>query len=112
MQLSSTLARTQEELIHRSIKMAQWTKWMDIEDVASMSGENDGFGIYQIRVVNKNGEVISINRLAGVDSLGILYVGRSGVRLSFTLFLLLAVKKRARSARSLTGALARLFRER
>ena len=60
--------------------MSNWTDWVEIESAKSRRGPLNDFGIYQIRVVEPSGGPISIGRLAGVDSLGILYVGRSGCR--------------------------------
>jgi hypothetical protein len=60
--------------------MDRWSDWIDIELAKSQHGLLSDFGVYQIRVVTPSGEPISISRMVGVDSLGILYVGRSGYR--------------------------------
>ena len=60
--------------------MTKWSDWMDVDLAGKQNGSLDDFGVYQIRAVNKSGNPIPIGRLAGVDPLGILYVGRSGFR--------------------------------
>lgn len=60
--------------------MGKWSDWVEIELAKSSSGPFDNFGIYQIRAVAPSNEPIPICRLVGIDSLGILYVGRSGYR--------------------------------
>ena len=59
--------------------MARWTSWLPIEDAASRDGPFGGmFGLYQIRAVSRTGAPIPIQRFAGSDSHGVIYIGRSG----------------------------------
>lgn len=60
--------------------MSRWSDWIDIELAKSRQGPLNDFGVYQIRAVTLSGEPIPISRIVGVDSSGILYVGRSGYR--------------------------------
>ena len=60
--------------------MSRWSDWIDIELAKSRHGPLNDFGIYQIRAVTPSGEPIPISRIVGVDSSGIVYMGRSGYR--------------------------------
>jgi hypothetical protein len=60
--------------------MSNWTDWIDIDLAKSNQGPLNDFGIYEIRVVDSKGQPVPISRLVGVDSVGLLYVGRSGYR--------------------------------
>jgi len=62
----------------------RWTPWVDVELAKSRKGPFSDYGIYQIRAVTPAGEPIPISRLAAVDPLGILYIGRSGYRRQHT----------------------------
>ena len=58
--------------------MSNWADWVSIETAKSKRGPFNHLGIYQIRAVTPAGESIPIHRLVGIDSSGILYIGRSG----------------------------------
>ena len=60
--------------------MGNWSSWEDIAFAKSKDGKLNDFGIYKIRVVNRNGEAIPIFRFVGIDRQGLIYVGRSGYR--------------------------------
>lgn len=60
--------------------MKDWSSWQDIESAKSKGGNLNDFGIYEIRVVNRNKEAIPICRFVGRDSQGLIYIGRSGYR--------------------------------
>ena len=60
--------------------MNRWTKWINVDIAKTRNGPFDALGIYQIRAVNRSGKAIPISRLAGVDPVGLLYVGRSGYK--------------------------------
>jgi hypothetical protein len=66
--------------------MSKWTKWIDITDKDKLKQElQNKYGIYEIRIVNSNGSPIKIMRLANkIDSIGLLYIGRSGYRRQMT----------------------------
>lgn len=60
-------------------KEGGWSELVNIEDAKKKKGPfNNRLGIYQICVVTSSGQPIPICRLAGVDKLGVLYIGRSG----------------------------------
>jgi len=60
--------------------MDNWSEWMEIEHARLGEGPFADFGIYQIRAINQSGSPISIGRFVGIDTAGILYIGRSGFR--------------------------------
>jgi len=60
--------------------MAEWSEWIDIERACARVGPFGDYGIYQVRVVMKDGLPFSITRFASVDSSGLVYIGRSGFR--------------------------------
>lgn len=60
--------------------MNDWSSWQDIKSAKTKGGNLNDFGIYEIRVVNRNKEAIPIFRFVGCDSQGLIYIGRSGYR--------------------------------
>ncbi len=57
--------------------MSTWSNWRDIEEWHE-DANADEQGVYQIRLVTSQGEVIPIPRLRGIDKEGKYYIGRSG----------------------------------
>jgi hypothetical protein len=57
--------------------MARWRKWRAIEEVYYDLDLLDKEGLYQIRMVDRNNVPISIPRIKGIDTEGILYMGKS-----------------------------------
>lgn len=57
--------------------MPNWSKWQAIESVRHNIGLLRQMGLYQIRMVDNNSRPITIPRLRGVDTEGIIYVGQS-----------------------------------
>ncbi|MFH1718587.1 MAG: hypothetical protein ABIF19_14630 [Planctomycetota bacterium] len=68
----------QKIAMKRIISTSNWSEWVDIEKARSTNGPFNYLGIYQIRAATTSGKPISIQRLAGVDASGVLYIGRSG----------------------------------
>lgn len=64
--------------------MSKWSEWCDIENAATRKGSFEDWGIYEIRIVNRDGVPYKIGRVVGVDSSGLSYVGRSGFRTART----------------------------
>jgi hypothetical protein len=60
--------------------MNKWAEWVDIDQAQLNQGPFNHYGIYQIGIVDSKGAAIWVNRLAGVDKLGIIYIGRSGYK--------------------------------
>lgn len=65
--------------------MSRWTNWYDIQQARSSHGPlADRYGLYRIRIViaskGRQPRRVPIRRLVGVDSDGVIYIGRSGVR--------------------------------
>jgi hypothetical protein len=60
--------------------MERWSKWFDINNKDKLKQElQNKYGIYEIRIVVSNGSPIKIMRFSNkVDSIGLLYIGRSG----------------------------------
>lgn len=58
----------------------QWSSWSTIEEAAKRNGSFEDYGIYQVRIVNFEGEPRTVQRLVGADPSGLVYVGRSGLR--------------------------------
>jgi hypothetical protein len=57
--------------------MPKWRKWQVIDSVYSNIGLLGKKGIYQIRMVDRENKPIPTPRLAGTDSEGIVYIGKS-----------------------------------
>jgi len=58
--------------------MGKWSNFIDVELAESGTGPfAKCFGVYQIRAVTPAGKPLRIGRLLGVDSAGIIYIGRS-----------------------------------
>lgn len=62
----------------RTTSTSDWSEWVEIEKAKSTQGPFSHLGIYQIRAARPSGKPISIDRLAGRDASGVLYIGRSG----------------------------------
>jgi hypothetical protein len=59
----------------------QWTDWVDIDRACSTSGIFGDYGIYEIRLfAPKTNSPAPLFRLVGVDTSGLIYIGRSGFR--------------------------------
>lgn len=58
----------------------QWSSWSTIEEAAKRNGSFEDYGIYQVRIVNFEGDPRTVQRLVGADPSGLVYVGRSGLR--------------------------------
>jgi len=54
------------------------SKWHAIYWASEFEKEN--FGVYQIRIVDKDNKPIPIPRIGGTDPDGVIYIGRSGYR--------------------------------
>lgn len=57
--------------------MPKWRKWQPIDSIYSNISLLGQKGIYQIRMVDRDKKPITIPRLAGVDTEGIVYIGKS-----------------------------------
>jgi hypothetical protein len=57
-----------------------WTEWVDVDQAAERNGSFENYGIYQLRIVNREGRSSEIGRLIGTDRSGLVYIGRSGFR--------------------------------
>jgi hypothetical protein len=57
--------------------MGRWGKWQAIEEIYHDVDLLRKKGLYQIRMVDKENVPISIPRIKGIDSSGILYMGKS-----------------------------------
>ncbi len=59
----------------------QWTDWVDIDRACTTSGLFGAYGIYQIRISQpKLNAPANIFRFVGVNTSGLIYIGRSGFR--------------------------------
>ena len=58
--------------------MTSVTNWVPIDASIRSRKEMAELGVYRIRAVDQLGNAIPIDRIAGIDSEGILYIGRSG----------------------------------
>ena len=54
---------------------SEWTPWYRGEDIERFQ---DSYGVYELKLVNRNGRTYPLERLCGRDPNGILYIGRSG----------------------------------
>ena len=59
----------------------KWTEWIPIDAAISGDQQLGAHGVYQIRAVTPRVRPIHIDRILGADPEGILYVGRSGLKL-------------------------------
>ena len=57
--------------------MPKWRKWQPIDSVYMNMALLGQPGIYKIRMVDKDGKPIPINRIGGIDLEGIIYIGQS-----------------------------------
>ena len=62
--------------------MSRWTPWIEMTNKKRISSRLDFNGVYEIRVVDREGVACAIPRVLGSDDKGILYIGRSGYRSS------------------------------
>ena len=52
-----------------------WSSWQNIEH--AKAEQRGYYGLYQIRMVNEIGNPLPIQRIAGIDKEGIIYIGRA-----------------------------------
>lgn len=57
--------------------MARWSKWQAIDSIYHNIDLLDKKGLYEIRVVDKENKPLPIHRIGGIDSDGIIYIGKS-----------------------------------
>jgi hypothetical protein len=55
----------------------RWTSWKPLDEGYFQA--EDSCGIYEIRIVDGDGTAIPVPRMGGIDPVGILYIGKSGV---------------------------------
>lgn len=55
----------------------RWTTWKPLEEEYFQA--EDSCGIYEIRIVDGDDTAIPLHRVGGIDRVGILYIGKSGV---------------------------------
>jgi hypothetical protein len=58
--------------------MSEWTSWHSVENYNNYADKLNGFGVYQIRIVDSGENPIAICRFCAIDTDGIIYFGRSG----------------------------------
>jgi len=56
--------------------MSVWTKWHALDNAYKNSSLHTN-GLYEIRMIERNGQPARISRLRGADEHGILYIGHS-----------------------------------
>jgi hypothetical protein len=59
----------------------QWSEWVDIDRACATGGVFGDYGIYEIRLlIPKTNTPATVFRFVGVDTSGLIYIGRSGFR--------------------------------
>jgi hypothetical protein len=61
--------------------VGQWSEWVDIDRACATTGNFGDYGIYEVRLfIPRTNTPATIFRFVGVDTLGLIYIGRSGFR--------------------------------
>jgi hypothetical protein len=61
--------------------IGQWSEWVDLDRACSASGVFGDYGIYEVRLfMPKTNMPATLFRFVGVDTSGLIYIGRSGFR--------------------------------
>lgn len=58
----------------------KWSRWHQLDDGCVSGSYVDGYGVYRIRLVDRMGRPIPVDRIACTDKSGIVYIGRSGFK--------------------------------